>query len=151
MSSLQDPYDLAERGTERAEQWKPSEQDPLRVGRVEQWKLITPRDRPEEPVWLCEGRDRDGKLWSKFISEAALQVKLIGEKLTSREAIEAARPDQFRVKVGDIVAIRWLGKFPHSEKPGQSVTRWAVNVVTPDDEPVADDAGEASGQDGIPF
>jgi hypothetical protein len=138
MSSLQDAYDQAERGVERAEQFKPIESDPLRVGRVELWKPITPKLRPDEPVWLVEACDRDGRLWSKFISEAALQSKLLGRRFNGPSEVTAADPAEFRAQVGDVIAIKWLGKHPHPEDPGKSVTRWTVSIIKADDASTAD-------------
>lgn len=145
-----DYFDIAERSIERAEQWKTSEEDPLRVGRVEQWKLITPRDRPHEPVWLIEARDRDGVLWSKFVSETALQVKLLGRKLENEDEIRAADPSSFPATVGSFVAVKFEGRHPHSDEPGKTVTRWNVSIVKP--EPETDESRTPENVDGdIPF
>jgi hypothetical protein len=143
---MQDYYDAVERGVERAAQWRPSDEDPLRSGLVETYKLITPRDRPDEPVWLIEARDRDGNLWSKFISEVALQVKLIGERLDTKEKVEAADPEAFTVRVGSFVAIKFQGKHPSRESPGQTVTRWNVSGLDPERE-----AQEEVAADDIPY
>jgi hypothetical protein len=156
MASMPNPYDEAERGTERATAWKPSDDDPLRSGRVEQWKLITPRERPDEPVWLLEARDRHGHLWSKFISEAALQAKLIGKKLENADETRAAEPGRFTAQSGDVVAIRWHGKHPHPDMPGKFVTRWDVSIVAEADALAAlaeapDEHTEDGSDDAIPF
>lgn len=147
-------FDEAARAVDRATEWKPNESDPLRVGTVEKWKLIKPKLRPNEPVWLTEARDRDGELWSKFISEAALQSQLCGQrfdKMTPAE-IESADPNTFPAKVGSVVAIRWYGKFPHADDPSKSVTRWGVKIIDPseDETAVEPDDVEEDG-DGIPF
>jgi hypothetical protein len=132
-TSVDELYDLAETGVERAEEWKPSDKDPLRVGRVEGWKLIRPKDRPHEPVWLIEARNREGGLWSKFVGEKALQVKLIGRSLdrneVTAEEIMALDADEFPAAAGTFVAIKFEGKVPHPENPAWSVTRWTTNIV----------------------
>ena len=147
MSSMQDHYDAVERGVERAEQWKPSDEDSLRSGVLERYKLITPRDRPDEPVWLLEARDRDGNLWSKFISEVALQVKIMGRKL-EQEEVASADSETFNVRPRSFLAIKFEGKHPHPEQPGKTVTRWNVSVLVPE---TVEEATASSQTDDVPF
>ena len=155
--TLEALFDQAERGVEHTETWTPSDDDPKRVGLVETWKLVTPRARPGEPVWIIEARDREARLWSLFVSAAALQSKLMGTRFANFAEVAAADPTTFLAKVGDIVcAISYQGKHPHTSEPGKTVTRWGVKVIEastlstdgPDQRPTF----QPSGGDGdIPF
>ena len=132
-----------DRKLDRAVGWIPQPGDRV-AGRALSWETVTPRDDDEkrcEVLTLLTSRGLVG-VWAY---PKQLKTRLIHPEVDDQQEAEAVPSASRLARVGDLVAIEFVGKFPHPEKQGAEYGRYRVEISRPVAVPDRDGDGD------IPF
>ncbi|MBA3381434.1 MAG: hypothetical protein H0T97_06145 [Actinobacteria bacterium] len=128
---------------DRAEGWKPEIPGERVAGVAEAWETVEPHDDPKKRCEVLTLRTGKG-LVAVWTYNKQLKTKLIRPDIDTQREAEAVPYSERLVQVADLVALEFVGKFPHPVNEGQTYARYRVEISRPV-------SGGEPQDDGIPY